>query len=156
MNPVAFGGYVIRPRVYTVKQVADALEQGLLTFDAKKIDSSSYESDAAWLIETMLSGIPFPPIYLRDSGARSLEVVRGSMLVRVIDDFVLGKVFGLKRLEYFTDLEGLRFDQIPFAWRRKLMETKMLLRVFSPGTSPEALREALRQITRLNELRESL
>jgi len=64
------------------------------------------------LIESFLMNIPIPPIFLFEDKYNQYEVMDGRQRLETIRMYFAGD-FALKGLEYWTELEGLGFEQLP-------------------------------------------
>ena len=88
--------------------------------DSKAIDTEpKYQRRHRWppekqsaLIESFLLNIPVPPIYLAEDRLGRYSVVDGKQRLTAIADFI-GDRISLTTLESMTDVEGLRFSQLP-------------------------------------------
>jgi len=76
------------------------------------------------LIESLLLGIPVPPIYVARLDDGNEEVVDGLQRLDAIQRYVSGN-YGLTHLEFLTDLTGLRFGRLSESWRRRLLQTSL-------------------------------
>lgn len=88
--------------------------------DTKAIDTEpKYQRRHRWppekqsaLIESFLLNIPVPPIYLAEDRLGRYSVVDGKQRLTAIADFIGDKLL-LTSLESMTDVEGLKFSQLP-------------------------------------------
>jgi hypothetical protein len=64
------------------------------------------------LIESLLLNIPIPPLFLYESEYGSYEVMDGRQRLEALDDFLSGGL-ALKGLEYWTEIEGRRYAELP-------------------------------------------
>lgn len=64
------------------------------------------------LIESLLLNIPIPPLFLYESEYGSYEVMDGRQRLEALHDFLSGK-FPLKGLEYWTEIEGFFYSDLP-------------------------------------------
>lgn len=65
------------------------------------------------LIESLLLNIPIPPIYLFESDYGNYEVMDGRQRLEALHDFLTDEL-RLKDLEYWTEIEGLKYSQLPY------------------------------------------
>lgn len=70
------------------------------------------EDKQSALIESFLLNVPVPPIYLAEDELGRYSVVDGKQRLTAIADFV-GNRLKLKTLETLTEIEGLRFSELP-------------------------------------------
>ncbi len=64
------------------------------------------------LIESFIINVPIPPIFLYEVEYAVYEVMDGLQRLTAIYDFYTGK-FGLEGLEYWSELEGKRYSELP-------------------------------------------
>ena len=72
------------------------------------------------LIESLLLNIPIPPIFLFEIEYGQYEVVDGRQRLETLKDF-LDNLFPLKNLEYWNELNGKRFKELPTIIQRGLL-----------------------------------
>ncbi len=72
------------------------------------------------LIESFLLNIPIPPIFLYEKDFHSYEVVDGRQRLEAIQDFFSGS-FRLKKLTYYSHLNGQKFSDLSTEDQRLLM-----------------------------------
>lgn len=53
----------------------------------------------------------------------SYEVIIGKEIVETLYSFVVEENFRLNDLEFFSDLNGMSFSDLPLRWRRYIFET---------------------------------
>jgi Protein of unknown function DUF262 len=88
--------------------------------DSKKyILNPEYQRRKRWdntrksrLIESFIMNVPIPPIFLYEYDYSSYEVMDGLQRLTAIDDFYKG-VFALENLEYWKELNGKKYHQLP-------------------------------------------
>ena len=64
------------------------------------------------LIESLLMNIPIPPIFLYENQYNQYEVMDGRQRLETIRDF-LNDGLRLRGLEYWTELQGMKFSKLP-------------------------------------------
>lgn len=100
-------------------------------------DYRSTIADESSLIESILIGIPIPPIFLandRYKGIKVLNVVDGQHRLRAFYRFKENK-FKLTNLELLNDLNGISFEELDFELKEKILSHKLSHIVFTdfPG-----------------------
>lgn len=98
---------------------------------AKKMDDDEfvipgYQRDDTWeperktrFIESLLMGLAIPFLFFWERGDGKLEIVDGSQRLRTIQQFLSDKiVFG--EMDQLTELEGLKFSDLPIGRQRKI------------------------------------
>jgi hypothetical protein len=98
---------------YPIKSIRDMLESG----DYKR--NPEYQRRKRWdnvkksrLIESFIMNVPLPPIFLYEYDYSKYEVMDGLQRLTAIDDFYQNK-FKLENLEYWKELNGKRYRQLP-------------------------------------------
>lgn len=87
----------------------------------------AYQREDTWeparksrFIESLLMGLPIPFLFFWESPATGkLEIVDGSQRLRTIEQFVLGDLV-LGELDTLSELEGMRFRDLPESRQRKV------------------------------------
>lgn len=64
------------------------------------------------LIESFLMNVPVPPVFLYERDLARYEVMDGRQRLTALSEFYANK-FALTRLEYWSDLEGRTYSQLP-------------------------------------------
>ena len=82
--------------------------------------------------------IPIPVFYVAEDREENWMVVDGIQRMTTINDYVTGK-FALDRLEYLTDLNRKRHDELSRHMQRRIDETELVVNVIEPGTPPEVM-----------------
>ena len=88
------------------------------------------------LIESLLLRIPIPVFYVAADADDKWAVVDGVQRLSTIRDYVKGE-FPLTRLEYRSEFDGRRHDDLPRPMQRRIDETQFVVNVIEPGTPPE-------------------
>jgi hypothetical protein len=92
----------------------------------------------ARLVESLLLRIPLPVFYVAADINENWSVVDGLQRMTTINDFVNG-LFPLTELEYLTQFNGHKFDDLPRPMRRRISETELVVHVIEPGTPEEVM-----------------
>ncbi|MBK8263097.1 MAG: DUF262 domain-containing protein [Nannocystis sp.] len=64
------------------------------------------------LIESFLMNVPVPPVFLYERDLARFEVMDGRQRLSALSDFYADE-FALKGLEYWSELDGRRYSQLP-------------------------------------------
>ena len=72
------------------------------------------------LIESFLLNIPVPPVYLSEDEFGRYSVIDGKQRITAIHDYMRNR-YALSSLERFSELEGLKFQDLPEQLRNALM-----------------------------------
>lgn len=98
------------------------------------------------LIESILLGIPLPAFYFNQDTTGAMQVVDGVQRLTTIHNFAGEKKEALTRLEYLTDLNGKRFDQLDVSLRRRFQQTQIFVNVIEPQTPDDVKFDVFRRI----------
>lgn len=98
---------------YPVKSIKSMLDSG----DYKL--NPEYQRRKRWdngrksrLIESFIMNVPLPPVFLYEYDYSKFEVMDGLQRLTTIFDFYSGN-FTLEDLEYWKELEGKKYDELP-------------------------------------------
>ena len=103
-----------------------------LQIDRGLIDTApTYQRRLRWprkkrslLIESFLLNIPIPPVYLFEHDYNEFEVIDGRQRLESIKAF-LANDFALTGLEYWPELNGLRFNGLPSVLQKGLLRRSL-------------------------------
>jgi len=87
-------------------------------------------------VESLMLNIPIPVFYVAEDREANWMVVDGIQRMTTINDYVTGE-FALNGLEYLTDLNRKRHDDLPRHMRRRIDETELVVNVMDPDTPPD-------------------
>jgi len=103
---------------YPVKSIKSMLDGG----DYKL--NPEYQRRKRWdngrksrLMESFIMNVPLPPVFLYEYDYSKYEVMDGLQRLTTIYDFYSGN-FALEELEYWKELEGKRYDDLPIEVRK--------------------------------------
>ncbi|WP_134392072.1 DUF262 domain-containing protein [Pseudomonas aeruginosa] len=103
----------------------------------------------AYLIETILHGLPIPELYMQDTGNEDGDekhiVVDGQQRIRAVLDYLTGK-FNLDGDDITPGWSGRAFEELSAAEKKAIFNYKFVVRVL-PDMDDESLRKIF---TRLN------
>ena len=100
--------------------------------DELELDSSFQRKAGLWtldkksrLIESIFLKIPLPAFYFDASNDGNWLVIDGLQRVSALKEFVVDQSFKLTGMEFLQDLDGLKYDELPRALKRRLEETNL-------------------------------
>lgn len=130
----------IRPRPITV----DAMIQRL-KYDEIDLNPSFQRRGDLWekekqsrLIESLMLQIPLPAFYFDATHDSRWVVIDGLQRLSTFQNYMVDQSFTLCGLEYLTELNGLRFEELPRQYYRRVKEAQITVYTVEKGT-PEAV-----------------
>lgn len=122
----------------------DYLRHALSPLTASIDTSPGYQRRLRWtnkkrsmLIESFLLNIPVPPVFLYEHDYNEYEVIDGRQRLETIRAF-LRNDFALSGLEYWPELERLRFNQLPLVLQKGLLRRSLQAVVLLAETADPA------------------
>jgi len=94
------------------------------------------------LIESILIRFPLPAFYFDASDDDKWLIVDGLQRLSAIRKFVIDKKMTLRGLEYLTDFNGKKYDELHRTYIRRIDECPVTLFLIQPGT-PEAVKYSI-------------
>lgn len=88
------------------------------------------------LIESLLLRIPIPAFYFDGGIKDNWLIIDGLQRITALKEFVVDKTLKLTGLEFFHDLEGLKFEELPRSFTRRIEETNIVAYIVKGGTPP--------------------
>lgn len=85
-------------------------------------------------IESLMLRIPIPPIYFDGTDDDSWLVIDGLQRLSTLNEFIIEKSFSLTGLEYFSDYNDCKYNDLPRTYIRRIDETQLSLYLLMPGT----------------------
>ena len=105
---------------YPLCNILDMLKTGQYILDPV------YQRRGRWsvtrqsrLIESFIMHVPIPPVFLYEADYASYEIMDGKQRISTIRDFYEDK-FALENLEYWSELNGLKYSQLPGVIKRAI------------------------------------
>lgn len=105
---------------YPLCNILDMLKTGQYILDPV------YQRRGRWsvtrqsrLIESFIMNVPIPPVFLYEADYASYEIMDGKQRISTIRDFYEDK-FALENLEYWSELNGLKYSQLPGVIKRAI------------------------------------
>ena len=89
------------------------------------------------LIESLLIRIPIPAFYVDATEEDKWLIVDGLQRLTTLKRFVIDKKLKLSGLEFLTQLDGYGYEDLNPAFKRRIMETQMVIYKIEYGTPPD-------------------
>lgn len=126
-------------RHHTITWYLDVISSGELI-----LDSDFQRSGGVWssvkksrFIESLLMHLPITPIFLSQDHDFNYEVIDGLQRLTTIKSFIEDNEFELTDLEFYKDLEGYKFQDLPSVIRRFLQTSTIPVSVLLPGVKKD-------------------
>ena len=112
--------------------------------------SAPFQRNAVWtnvqksyLLDTVLSGLPIPELYMQDVGDEDGEekhiVVDGQQRIRAVLDFVMGN-YKLEGGDVTKQWRGLKFEDLSGDDKKTVYNYKFVVRILPPNLKDEDIR----------------
>lgn len=117
-----------------------------------------YQRDFVWdevrqsrLIESITLGLPIPIVFMAEDANGRLEIVDGSQRIRTLAAY-LSDELTLTRLEKLTELNDLKFSDLPKSRQKKIQNTPIRMIVLSESATEEVRNDLFERINRGSDL----
>lgn len=117
-----------------------------------------YQRDFVWdasrqsrLIESIVLGLPIPPIFVAENKDGRLEIVDGSQRVRTLSAF-LENDLTLENLEKVTKLNGMSYEDFDVSRKRKFNNMTITVIVLSESATEEVKNDLFERINKGSDI----
>lgn len=122
----------------TISNLIDRLSQDPPEIDLyadfqRKDDLWDYEKQSR-LIESILIKFPLPAFYFDGTNNDIWLVVDGLQRLSALRNFIINKTLRLEGLEFLSDLEGKKYDDLSRPLKRDIDTTQITAYIIKPGT----------------------
>ncbi|MFM2643537.1 DUF262 domain-containing protein [Vibrio chagasii] len=118
-----------------VKWYLDAIE-----YDELNMQTDFQRESGLWdkvkrsrFIESLLMHLPITPIFLSQDIDDNYEVIDGLQRISTLNDFVRNESFRLSGMEFYPELNGLYYHELPSIAQRYLSTCRIPLSILLPG-----------------------
>lgn len=112
-----------------------------LEYNELNMDTDFQRKSGLWtdvqksqLIESLLLRIPIPAFYFDGGNSDKWLIIDGLQRITALKQFVVDKTLKLTGLEFFKDLDGAKFDELPRTFTRRIEETNIVAYIVKSGT----------------------
>ena len=126
----------IEMKTMTLSSIINRLEYDEINMntDFQRKSGLWTEVQKSQLIESLLLRIPIPAFYFDGGVKDNWLIIDGLQRITALKEFVVDKTLKLTGLEFFHDLEGLRFSELPRTFIRRIDETNIVAYIVKGGT----------------------
>lgn len=104
---------------YSVELLAKKMEEGDFVIPPYQREDTWEPERKSRFVESLLMGLPIPFLFFWERPDGKLEIVDGSQRLRTIHQFLLHDLV-IGDLDQLTEMEGLRFSDLPDSRKRKV------------------------------------
>lgn len=144
-------------REFTIEFLVQKYLKGIDT-EENDIFVPEYQRDFVWdevrqsrLIESITLGLPIPIVFMAEDSNGRLEIVDGSQRIRTLAAY-LSDELTLTRLEKLTELNDLKFNDLPKSRQKKIQNTPIRMIVLSESATEEVRNDLFERINRGSDL----
>lgn len=129
----------VRTDSSSIGQIIDDLEAGVINMNTEfqRLAGLWDIGKKSRLIESLILKLPIPAFYFNEKEENNLEVVDGLQRISTINEFILKDKFSLVKMEFLHELEGLKFDELPSTYQRRIKTFQITTYVIEKGTPDE-------------------
>lgn len=129
----------VETKLFTVDLLLTRITNGELNLapDFQRHDGIWSEGAQSRLVESMLIRIPLPAFYMDATDEEQWLVIDGLQRLSTLKRFVLTKELKLTGLEFLSQFEGKKYDELPRSFQRRILETSVTIYLIQRGTPPD-------------------
>jgi hypothetical protein len=123
----------------TLGQLVDRLEHGeiKLNSDFQRLPDLWDNTQKSRLIESILLRLPIPTFYFDGSDDNKWEVIDGLQRISTLRSFVVNKTLQLENLQFLTEYNGMKYDELPREFQRRIQTFPITVYILEKGTPDE-------------------
>lgn len=126
----------ITPKTLSVESIVKKIKYDEINLDTEfQRKRSLWKNDVkSQLIESFMVQLPIPPMYFDGKKEDSWLIIDGLQRLCTLKEFVLDQSLILSDLEYLTDYNGCKFNDLPRIYQRRIEEAQLAFYLVLPGT----------------------
>lgn len=98
------------------------------------------------LIESLMLRIPLPLFYVAADRKEHWNVVDGLQRITAIRRFIVEQEFKLKELEFMSEFNGKKFEELPQKFQNRILETQLQFAIIDPSTPSNVQRNVFKRL----------
>ncbi|MFA0399483.1 DUF262 domain-containing protein [Vibrio splendidus] len=124
-------------RHHTISWYLDLIESGEIYLDTDfQRDGGVWKpQQKSRFIESLLMHLPITPIFLAQDYNYCYDIVDGLQRLTTLREFIQKDGFSLQGLEFYKDIEGCRYKELPRVLQRFISTAVLPVSVLNPGVS---------------------
>lgn len=129
----------VRTESSSIGQLISDLEDNIINLntDFQRLANLWDYGKKSRFIESLILKLPIPAFYLSEKEENSLEVVDGLQRISTINSFIFTDKFKLQKLEFLNELEGLRYEDLPLTYQKRIEKFQITTYIIEKGTPNE-------------------
>lgn len=120
----------------TLGEIIDMLQHGEVNLftEYQRLPDLWDDVKKSKLIESVLLRLPLPNFYFDADDENNWSVVDGLQRISTLKSFVIDKTLTLQKVEFLTEYNGLKYDQLPRPLQRRILTFPITAYIIEKGT----------------------
>lgn len=147
-NPFDPNKIKVSPKPYSIGQIVQDLGYGIINLDTEfqRLPNLWDDRKKSRFIESLILNLPIPQFYFSEHDDNTWEVIDGLQRISTIKDFVADNNLVLKDLEFLTEFNAKKFEDLPTPLKTRINRFSINLYVIEKGTPPEVKYNIFRRV----------
>lgn len=137
----------MREHKFSVIDLCDQIAEGLIELNPHFQRDSVWGRQKSELIESILMGIPIPPIYAYQTNSGRFDIIDGKQRLACVSDFYNNK-FKLNDLENLSSLNGKNFEGLEQKYQAQIKRYQFNFYVILPDTDERIKYDIFKRVNR--------